>query len=72
MANLQRARWDDSVSQCFGDLKATLERRGEPISDFDIAIAAHAVVHHAMLVTSNLRHMDRIPGLAVEDWSLEG
>jgi tRNA(fMet)-specific endonuclease VapC len=50
-------------------IKATLERRGERIDDFDAAIAAHAMAEEAVLVTANLQHMARVPGLTIEDWS---
>jgi tRNA(fMet)-specific endonuclease VapC len=68
-AELARAEWTDAVSQMFGRIKATLERRGTRIEDFDAAIAAHALALHATLVTANLDHMIRVPELRVEDWS---
>jgi tRNA(fMet)-specific endonuclease VapC len=68
-AELPRAEWTDAVSQAFGRIKATLERRGTRIDDFDAAIAAHALSLEATLVTANLDHMIRVPGLRVEDWS---
>jgi tRNA(fMet)-specific endonuclease VapC len=66
---LPRAEWTDAVSQAFGRIKALLERRGTRIEDFDAAIAAHALSLEATLVTANLDHMIRVPGLRVEDWS---
>lgn len=70
-AEIPRAEWTDAVSQAFGRVKATLERRGTRLEDFDAAIAAHALSLEATLVTANLDHMVRIPGLRVEDWSHE-
>ncbi len=68
-AEVPRAEWTDAVSRMFGRIKATLERRGTRIEDFDAAIAAHALALEATLVTANLDHMIRVPGLRVEDWS---
>ena len=68
-AEIPRAEWTDAVSRMFGRIKAILERRGTRIEDFDTAIAAHALAVEATLVTANLDHMTRIPGLRVEDWS---
>jgi tRNA(fMet)-specific endonuclease VapC len=66
---LGRAPWTDQVTDQFGSIKATLERRGVRIEDFDVAIAAHAVTAGAVLVTANTAHMSRVPGLEVEDWA---
>lgn len=67
-AELPRAEWTDDVSRTFGHIKASLERRGTRIEDFDAAIAAHALALDATLVTADLGHMVRVPGLRIEDW----
>lgn len=66
---LPRAEWTDAVSEAFGEIKAILERKGIRIEDFDAAIAAHAHAREAVLVTANVAHMIRVPGLRVEDWA---
>ena len=68
-AEIARAEWTDAVSQAYARIKATLERRGQRIEDFDAAIAAHALALDATLVTANLGHMTRIPGLRIQDWN---
>jgi tRNA(fMet)-specific endonuclease VapC len=67
---LPRAEWNDDVSAQFGLLKASLEKHGKRIEDFDVAIAAHALALGASLVTANTKHMERVPGLRIEDWSV--
>jgi tRNA(fMet)-specific endonuclease VapC len=52
LAAIQRAHWTDDVSLRFGDAKADLERRGERVDDFDVAIAAHALAASATVVTA--------------------
>lgn len=69
LSELRRAEWTDGVSRRFGEVKADLERRGTPLEDFDIAIAAHALAGDAVLVTSNARHMGKVPGLRLEAWA---
>jgi tRNA(fMet)-specific endonuclease VapC len=66
---LLRAEWTDEVSECYGTIKATLEKKGRRIEDFDAAIAAHALARGVVLVTANLDDMARVHGLAVEDWT---
>ena len=66
---LARSDWSDDVSGAFGDIKSSLEKKGLRIEDFDAAIAAHALARDAVLVTANVDHMLRVPGLTVEDWS---
>ena len=68
-AGLRRAEWTDAVSHAYARIKATLERSGTRIEDFDAAIAAHALAVEGTLVTSNLDHMARVAGLRVENWS---
>jgi tRNA(fMet)-specific endonuclease VapC len=68
-AELPREEWTDTVSDTYGRIKATLEKQGTRIEDFDAAIAAHALAIKATLVTANLDQMNRIPGLRIEDWS---
>jgi tRNA(fMet)-specific endonuclease VapC len=68
-SEIGRVAWSDEVSEAFGGIKSGLERRGERIEDFDAAVAAHALAKGCVLVTANLKHMTRVPGLQVEDWT---
>jgi tRNA(fMet)-specific endonuclease VapC len=68
-AELARAEWTDRVTDAFGRIKASLEKRGERIEDFDAAIAAHALAVDAALVSANADDMSRIPDIRLEDWS---
>ncbi len=70
-SEIQRVTWSDEVSEAFGTIKSTLERKGVRIEDFDAAVAAHALAEGSVLVTANSRHMLRVPGVEVEDWSAE-
>jgi tRNA(fMet)-specific endonuclease VapC len=61
--------WDANAAEHYGDLRATLEKRGTPIGAMDLMIAAHARSLGATMVTHNRRHFDPVPGLKVESWA---
>ena len=44
---------------------ARLEDEGAPLADADLQIAAAAIYHGLELVTGNLRHFERVPGLVM-------
>ena len=52
-----------------GDIRAHLERIGQPIGHYDYLIAAQARCRGATLVTANGREFERVPGLMVTDWA---
>ena len=52
----------------FGEIKASLERKGVRLADADIIIGSIAVEEGLALVTGNLRHYNRIDGLVIENW----
>ena len=56
------------VLRTFGEVKAHLQREGRLIDDFDLLIGATAVVNGLVMVTDNVRHLGRIPGLRIENW----
>lgn len=60
--------FDSKAAEGYGLLRRYLERRGQPIGQFDLLIAAHAVAQNATLVTNNTREFSRVPTLALEDW----
>ena len=51
-----------------GDLLALLESKGVRIGTEDVLIGATALEAGLSVVTRNVRHFDRIPGLIVESW----
>ena len=60
--------WNPESSENYGEIKANLERRGKPIDDFDIAIAAIAMSHKCGVITANLKHFERIKNLETKSW----
>jgi tRNA(fMet)-specific endonuclease VapC len=68
IANIAVLPFDQVCADQFGVLAADLADRGTPIGDFDVLIAAHAIAAEATLVTNNVKHFSRVPGLKVENW----
>ena len=52
----------------FAELKSTLRSQGILIDDFDLFIGASAVANDLILVTENVKHLERIPHLKIENW----
>jgi predicted nucleic acid-binding protein len=59
---------DPEIAQTFGNIKAQLRQEGRLIEDLDLMIAATARVYDLTLVTNNLAHFGRVPGLRLENW----
>ncbi len=60
--------FDEAAAEEYGQLRAYLEARGTPIGHPDTQIAAIALANDLAVVTGNVRHFQRVPGLAVENW----
>jgi predicted nucleic acid-binding protein len=55
--------YDVAVAKVYGALEAALAGKGRGLADADLQIAATAVHHGLELVTGNVRHVARVPGL---------
>jgi len=62
--------WDSEAAQGYGQLRAMLEREGQPMGNLDVMIAAHALALEAVLVTND-HAFARIKKLKVVDWTKE-
>jgi tRNA(fMet)-specific endonuclease VapC len=63
--------FDKQAAVFYGDVRSSLEKRGEKIGGNDLLIAAHALSLGWTLVTNNEREFNRIEGLKVENWAEE-
>lgn len=71
-AQMDVVPFDSRVTDAYGQLRAELERRGQPIGPLDFQIAATALAYRLPLVTNNTGEFARVPGLRLEDWTAEG
>jgi tRNA(fMet)-specific endonuclease VapC len=67
-ARLEVLPYDDNAAAHFGQIRASLERKGEVIGAYDLMIAAHARSRGLTLVTNNESEFRRVEGLVVENW----
>ena len=68
MRPLREAVLDGPTARRAGLLDAMLHRAGTPIGAADRLIAATALQHDAVVVTSDVRDFARVPFLRVESW----
>ena len=52
----------------YGQIRAELERAGQPAGPHDMMIGGHARSEGLTLVTNNLREFERMKGLQAESW----
>jgi tRNA(fMet)-specific endonuclease VapC len=68
LSRIRVVPFDDAAAERYGEIRASLERRGAPIGPLDTLIAAHALSLGWTLATNNVREFRRVPGLKVADW----
>ena len=59
----------DEVATHYAEIRANLKKRGAMIGANDLFIAAHARGLGITLVTNNTQEFERVPGLAIENWT---
>lgn len=60
--------WTEAVTSHYARTRAALERFGTPIGNMDLLIASHAISERSTLVTNNVAHFAKVPGLIVQEW----
>jgi tRNA(fMet)-specific endonuclease VapC len=62
--------WPLEATHHYAQIRAALERAGNPIGGMDLMIAAHAMAEDSVVITNNAREFHRVPCLAVEEWAI--
>ena len=60
--------FDADAAEVYGSLRAELESEGRRLAEPDLRIASISLARNLTLVTGNVRHFARVPGLPVENW----
>jgi tRNA(fMet)-specific endonuclease VapC len=63
--------FDDEDAWIAAELRGQQLRNGNVIGAYDILIAAQALRHNVLLITSNVDEFSRVPDLRWEDWTQE-
>jgi predicted nucleic acid-binding protein len=65
---LEILAFDGACAEEYGRLRARLEQEGQRLGEADLMIAAIALEHSLTLVSGNVRHFARVPGLGIVNW----
>ena len=57
-------------AEIFGRLKASFQKKGTSLDDFDLIIASCALANNLILVTNNTKHFKRIESLKLDNWTI--
>lgn len=68
VSRLEVLPYDDKAAWHYGNIRAVLEKSGQPIGLNDLHAAAHARSNGLTLVSNKLREFGRVPGLLLENW----
>ena len=68
LANLEILDFDVDAADCYGKIRAALEKKGTPIGPLDMMIAAHAQSLGYTVVTNNVKEFSRVSALQIENW----
>ena len=68
---LEICSFDQQAAIAYGDVRSSLEKRGEVIGPYDLLIAAHALSLGRTLITNNEREFKRVKGLKVDNWTVD-
>jgi len=65
---LEIKSFDQKAATAYGDVRSSLEKKGNIIGSYDLLIAAHALSLDCILVTNNEKEFSRVDGLKIENW----
>lgn len=69
LANIEIKSFDVDAANCYGKIRAALEKKGTPIGPLDMMIAGHAQSLGLTVVTNNMKEFSRVDNLITENWT---
>ncbi|MGV7963219.1 tRNA(fMet)-specific endonuclease VapC [Photorhabdus tasmaniensis] len=68
ISRLTVVTYDEKAAYHYGAIRASLEKKGNPIGINDLHIASHARSSGLIVVTNNEKEFNHVDGLIVENW----
>jgi tRNA(fMet)-specific endonuclease VapC len=68
-ANIDLLDFDDEDARIAGQVRAILERNGQPIGAYDLLVAGQGLRRGLTVVTANSSEFGRVTGLSWQDWT---
>ena len=69
LANMEILDFDAQAADCYGKIRADLEKKGRPIGPLDMMIAGHAQSLGYTVVTNNVKEFSGVSSLRIENWA---
>ena len=69
LANMEILGFDVEAADCYGKIRADLEKKGTPIGPLNMMIAGHAQSLGYTVVTNNVKEFSRVNALRLENWA---
>ena len=69
LANMEIMGFDVEAADCYGKIRADLEKKGRPIGPLDMMIAGHGQSLGYTVVTNNVKEFSRVSALRIENWA---
>ena len=60
--------WNQDAAWVYGNVRKTLEGKGQRIGERDLLLACKALALDATMVTNNTSEFERVEGLKLENW----
>lgn len=60
--------YTEKAASIYGEIRSTLEKKGQIIGGFDMLISSHALSENLTLVTNNISKFKRVNQLRTENW----
>ena len=69
LANMEILDFDAQAADCYGKIRADLEKKGRPIGPLDMMIAGHGQSLGYTVVTNNVKEFSGVSVLRIENWA---